>query len=59
MASLWLKDIAHQAVASAFVFRITQMETPKYRYLSRISSHSLDEGPDKHDEENMEHSEQS
>ena len=59
MASLGLKDIAHQTVASAFVFRITQMKTPKYRYLPRISSHSLDEGPDKHDEENMEHSEQS
>jgi hypothetical protein len=59
MASLGFKDIAHQAVASAFVFGITQMETPKYRYLPRISSHCLDEGPQKHDKKYMEHSKQS
>ena len=59
MASLGLKDIAHEAVASAIVFRITQMKTPKYRYLPRISSHCLDEGPHKHDKKYMEHSKQS
>ena len=36
---LRLEDVAHQTVSSSLVFCITKMETPKYRYLTRICEH--------------------
>ena len=42
MASLRLEDIAHKAVASALVFRVTQMEAPEDGNLTRVSCHCLD-----------------
>ena len=42
MASLWLENVAHQAISSSLIFIITQMESPKHWDLSRISGHSLE-----------------
>ena len=58
MATLRFKDVAHQAVTSTLVFRVTQMESPKDWDLSRIGSHRLYETPYQHYEEDMEHSQE-
>ena len=42
MASLWLENVAHQAISSSLIFIITKMESPKHWDLSRISGHSLE-----------------
>ena len=55
MASLWLEYVAHQAVATTLTLCISQVETPEYRHLPRISKHWLEEGPQEHEEENMEY----
>jgi hypothetical protein len=43
MAALRLENIAHQAVTTSFVLRVTEMEAPKDWHLSRICSHRLHE----------------
>jgi hypothetical protein len=43
MASLWLENVAHQAISSPFVFVITKMEAPEDWDLTRISGHRLEE----------------
>jgi hypothetical protein len=48
MATLWLEHITHQAVATSFIFVVTQMETPKYWHLAWVSCHCLEEGPKEH-----------
>jgi len=54
MAALRLKYVAHEAVATAFVLWVTQVEAPENGDLARVGSHWLDEGPDKHDEQEVE-----
>jgi len=58
MASLWLKDVAHQAISATLVLRVTQMEAPEDWNLPRICSHGLYERPNHHDEDEMEHTQQ-
>jgi len=43
MAALWLENIAHQAVTTSFVLRVTEMEAPKDWHLSGICRHRLHE----------------
>ena len=50
MASLWLENVAHKAVASSFVLRVSQVESPEDGDLPRVCGHGLDEGPDEHEE---------
>lgn len=58
MAPFWLKDVAHEAVASALVLRVTQVEAPEDWNLSRVRRHRLNEGPNQHKEEEVEHAEE-
>jgi len=58
VAALRLKDVAHEAVATAFLLWIAQMEAPEHGYLSGVRSHCLDETPDEHEEQQVEHYEQ-
>ena len=58
VATLRLEDVAHEAVAAAFLLWIAQMETPEHGYLSGVRSHCLDETPDEHEEQQVEHYEQ-
>jgi S-adenosylmethionine synthetase len=53
MAPLRFEYIAHEAVASSFVFGVAQMEAPENGHLPRVSSHRLQERPHEHEEENM------
>jgi hypothetical protein len=53
MASLWLENVAHQAVASTLVLRVAQVEAPKDRDLARVRSHHLKEGPSEHNKQEM------
>ena len=57
MAALWLENIAHETVTASLVLWVTEMEAPEYWYLSWVSCHALNEGPDQHKEENMEYGE--
>lgn len=50
MASFRLKYVAHEAVSSAFILWITQVEAPEDWDLPWIRRHRLDKGPDKHEE---------
>ena len=43
MASLGLKDVSHQAIPPSFILRVTEVEAPEDRNLSRISEHRLEE----------------
>jgi hypothetical protein len=43
MASLRLEHVAHQAVASALIFSVAQVESPENRHLSRVCGHRLEE----------------
>jgi len=54
MATLWLENVAHEAVTASFVLWVTEMEAPEDRYLAWICCHALNEGPDKQDEEHVE-----
>lgn len=56
VTSFRFENIAHEAVSTSFIFGITQMEAPKHWDLTRIGGHCLEEGPKKHDEEEMEES---
>ena len=49
MAAFWLKDIAHQAVSTSLVFRISPLHTPVRLHLSRICCHRHYEGPNHHE----------
>lgn len=55
MSSLRLKYVTHKAVSASLILRVAKMEAPKHWHLSRISSHSLEEGPDKQYKEAMEY----
>ena len=55
MATLRLKDIAHEAVAATLLFWVAQMEAPKYGHLSGVCSHGLNETPHEHNEQEVEH----
>jgi len=59
MASFRLKNIAHQAVASALILGISQMEAPEDWHLTGVGSHGLNERPYEHVEEDMEDCEHS
>ena len=50
MTTFRLEHITHKAISASFVFIVTQVETPEYRYLSRISRHCLEERPEQHKE---------
>ena len=50
MAPLRLEDVAHEAVASSLVLRVTQVKAPEDWHLARICRHGLNEGPDEHEE---------
>ena len=39
MAALRLKYVAHQAVSTAFILWVTQVESPEDRYLPRVRRH--------------------
>ena len=54
MAAFRLEDVAHQAVTSTLVLRVTKMEAPEHWNLAWIGSHRLDEGPHHHYEDDME-----
>ena len=54
MAAFRLEDVAVQTVTTALVLGVAQMEAPEDGHLSRVSRHRLDEGPHKHDEEQVE-----
>ena len=58
MASFRFEYVTHQTVSTALILRVTQVEAPEDWNLTWVSGHRLDEGPDEHDEENMEESEQ-
>jgi len=58
MAAFWFENVAHQTVATAFVLRVTQMEPPENRYLAWVRGHGLREGPNEHDEEDVENGKQ-
>ena len=58
MASLWLEDVAHETVAASLLLRITEVEAPEDRDLPGVCGHGLNEGPDKHYEEDVEHDHQ-
>jgi hypothetical protein len=49
MASLWLKNIAHQAVSTPLILIVAEMEAPEDGHLSRVRRHTLEEGPHEHD----------
>jgi len=54
MAAFWLENVAHKAVTASFVLWITEMEAPEDGHLTRISCHTLNEGPHEQDEEHVE-----
>lgn len=54
MATLRLENITHQAVPSALVLRVAEMEAPEDWHLAGVGRHGLDKGPNKHDEEYVE-----
>lgn len=54
MTPLRFEHIAHQAIATAFVLCIAQVETPEHRHLARVSSHYLEERPHQHAETDVE-----
>jgi hypothetical protein len=54
MASLGLKYVAHQAIPPSFILRVTEVEAPEDRNLSRISEHRLEEWPNKQDKYHVE-----
>lgn len=58
MAPLWLEDVAHEAIAAAFILRITQVEAPEDGNLAWISRHCLKEAPNQHNEQHVEENEQ-
>lgn len=45
VATLWLEHVAHEAVATALVFVVTQMEAPEDRHLAWVGRHRLEERP--------------
>jgi hypothetical protein len=53
MAALWFENVAHEAITTPFVFRISEVKTPEDGNLPRISCHSLDERPHKQYEEHV------
>ena len=53
MATLWLEHIAHKAITTSFIFVVAQVEAPKYRHLTRVSRHRLEERPEEHCEEDI------
>ena len=58
MAPLRLENVAHQTVTTSFNFRIAHVESPKDGNLAGFHSHGLVEGPDHHDEEEVEDAEE-
>jgi len=58
MASFWLENVAHEAISAALVLRVSQVESPEDGYLAGVRGHSLDEGPDQHEEKDVEHAEE-
>ena len=54
MASFRFENVTHKAITTTFLFRITKMEAPKNWNLSRIGCHCLYEGPNKHNENQIE-----
>ena len=58
MASFWLEDVAHKTISAPLILRVSQVEAPEDRDLSRIGCHGLDEGPYHHEENKMEAAEQ-
>ena len=57
MASLGFEYVAHQAISTALVLWIAEVEAPEDRNLSGVSRHGLNEGPNEHYEENVEETE--
>lgn len=57
MASFGFEDITHQAVPTALIFRISQVEAPEDWNLSWVSSHRLYERPYEHEEYYIEETE--
>lgn len=53
VAPLRFKNIAHQAVAPTLILIITEVEAPKYRYLTWVRRHGLEERPEEHYEYDM------
>ena len=58
MASFWLENIAHEAISAALVLRVAQVESPEDGHLAGVCGHGLDEGPDQHEEKDVEHAEE-
>ena len=58
MTSLRLENVAHKTVAAALDLRISHMEAPKDGHLTRLHRHGLVEGPNHHDEEEVEDAEE-
>lgn len=58
MASLRLKNVAHKAVAAALVLGVAQVEPPEHGDLPWVGRHALNERPDQHKKEEVEHGQQ-
>jgi len=50
MATIWLKNVANQAVSPSLAFIISQMETPECWDLTRVAIHGLKKRPHEHEE---------
>jgi hypothetical protein len=55
MASFRLKNVAHEAVTTAFLFGVTQVKAPKHWNLTWVSCHSLYKRPNQKYEDNVEY----
>ena len=49
VTSLRFEHVTHETISSSFILSITQVEAPEDGDLTRVSSHRLEKGPDKHD----------
>jgi hypothetical protein len=53
VTSLWLEHVAHQAIPPTLVLWVSQVKAPENGDLPRVSSHGLDERPQKHEEKHV------
>lgn len=53
MAPFGLEDIAHQAIASALVLVVPEVEAPEHGHLTRVRRHRLEERPQQHREQDV------
>ena len=58
MAPFGLKNVAHEAISASLVFGVAPLEAPEDGHLARVGGHGLDEGPDHHEEDQVEGGEQ-